>query len=38
MSLGQLLKLAPTLGNYLAHHTFLPSKEELQSKKEMGLF
>jgi hypothetical protein len=38
MSLGQLLKLVLELGNYLAHHVFLPPEEELQGKEEVGFF
>jgi hypothetical protein len=38
VSLGQLLKLALELGNYLVHHALLPSEEELQGREEMGFF
>jgi hypothetical protein len=38
MSLGQLLKLAFGLGNYLTNHVFPFLKEELQGKKEVGFF
>jgi hypothetical protein len=35
VSLGQLLKLALGLGNYLVHHVLLPWGEELQGKEEI---
>jgi hypothetical protein len=38
VSLGQLLKLTPELGNYLTHHILMLSKEEPQSKKKKGFF
>jgi hypothetical protein len=38
MSLGQLLKLALKLCNYLVHYAILPPKEKPQGKEEVGYF
>jgi hypothetical protein len=37
MSLGQFLRLAPSLNNYLAHYVLIPWVKETQEKVEIRL-